>query len=270
MVQGIAAGPGVNSLNGSENEKDSQSHNIEGSLPASAYPFNTPQDRGITNISPSPYGTGDPAFHSGSSYSLNGGQQEWGAPPIPGHNGPAPYSPYMATFSKYGHPNQSTPPGSPFGGGNSMQNPFATPSGTDTHPSTPISATWPHTPMGAHHLPLLSGGAFANDSFRDSGYSAAYSDVHVGQAYKVQVGLSMPKYEDLTTTTTTSKDAPGSPPPPFTPFDPPTTVNNADPAYTDPATTVDNAATAANHKSLPPRPISTHTIYNPEDAYGGV
>jgi len=150
-----------------------------------------------------------------------------------------------------------------------MNNPFATPSGTDTHPSTPTSAAWPHTP-GAYHLPLLPGGAFANDSFRDSGYSAAFSEVHVGQAYKVQVGLSMPKYENLTTTTTTTRDStPGSPPPPFTPFDPAATVVTANPAYTDPVTTVDNATTTL-HKTLPPRPISTHTIYNPEDAYGGV
>jgi len=258
MVQGIAAGPGVGSLRDVENENASH---IDGSR------------QNIVEVPASPYGSGNPYSavpHTGSSYNFNQSQLELGAPPMPGDSSPAPYSPYMANFYKYAPPSQTTPPGSPFGG-DRMQNPFATPPASDTHPSTPTSAVaWPHPPTGNYHLPLLPGGVFSNDSYRDSGYSAAYSEVHVGQAYKVQVGHSMPKYEELTTTTTTTttttKDTPGSPPPPFSTFDPAASPNTADPAYPVDKT----AATAAVHKSLPPRPLSTHTIYNPEDAYGGV
>jgi len=269
MVQGTAAGPGVGPLKGIENENASQLSNIERTLPTSPYA----STQNIVEVpASSPYGSGNPYSsvpHTGSSYNFNQSQLELGAPPMPGNSSPAPYSPYMTNFYKYAPPSQTTPPGSPFGAGDRMQNPFATPSAIDTHPSTPTSAVaWPHTPSGNYHLPLLPGGVFSNDSYRDSGYSAAYSEVHVGQAYKVQVGHSMPKYEDLTTTT---KDTPRSPPPPFTALDPAASAKTADPAYPGPAMMVDKtAAAAAAHKSLPPRPLSTHTIYNPEDAYGGV
>jgi hypothetical protein len=67
----------------------------------------------------------------------------------------------------------------------------------------------------------------------------------------------MPKYENLST------DALSSPPPPATHFDPAATVSSADHAHTAPAMVDDTAA-----KALPPRPVSSHTLY--EEAYGGV
>lgn len=115
--------------------------------------------------------------------------------------------------------------------------------------------------------PLLPGGAFSDDGCRDSGYSAACSDVHVGQAYKVQVGVSMPKYEDLT------RETPDGPPPPF---DADATPNTADGVPADaPADVVPEPESAAVQlpaavKALPPRPPSSQTVYNSEDAYGGV
>ena len=118
--------------------------------------------------------------------------------------------------------------------------------------------------------PLLPGGMFSDEGFRDSGYSAACSDARVEQAYKVQVGVSMPKYEDLT------RETPNSPPPPFSPLEAATTANTPDvvPAAVAPADAVPGPGSAAVHpatvKALPPRPPSSQTVYDSEDAYGGV
>lgn len=241
-------------------EKDLPSISTERGLPPIPDPFEAPQMTQTVQLPASPYGASNPFLTSppsGSLYDSNESQHDFGAPPMPGNDGPAPYSSYTATPSKNARPNRTTPPGSPFGASYAMQNPFATPDRT-LSPTTPASPAWNLPPIGAQ-MPLLPGGVFGSDGGRDSGYSASCSEVHVGQAYKVQVGVSMPKYEDLT------KERSKSPPPPSIPCDPATTANPAELAHKTP--------TAVNNPVVIPlssRPPSSQTVYNSEDAYGGM
>jgi hypothetical protein len=242
MVQDFAAGPGVYP----ENDYRAPSINyVDRSLPPTPFASDMPQmNQRMAHLS-NPFSS-----PPGSPFNSIEGHQEMGAPPMPGSNGPAPYGPYASNFPGNIHPMQTTPPGSPFAGGYAMQeNPFATPPATVSRRLTPPSTpgAWPQTP----NIPLLPGGAFGTNGYRDSGYSAA--EAHVGQAHKVQVEVSMPKLEDLTRERT--------PPPPFTPVDPAANVNTTDYAA------VNN--TASDHP-LPPRPPSSQTLYQSEDAYGGM
>lgn len=295
MVRGVEAGPGV-SLSGSDNmfesgnEASMSVNENEKSVLLFPKPPSTTERNSLTGrydsystvptTPPKPssaYGTAgvnpfaSPATVPGSLYELHDTDLGAGAPPMPGGQGPAPYGSYTnsgtypssrahqgSLFSNY----PAIPPSPPGSTQMSMvapTNPFASPtvsrSGSSASlasasyvPTRSISTSTGHTHALAHsytppemhtqtlayhpfndeNAALPSTFSFAHDMSRDS----TYSEAHVGQAVKVQVGAAVagapPKYEDL--------KREGPPPPQL------------------PST----------------RPQSAFTVYNPEDAYGGM
>lgn len=261
----------------------------------------------------------------------------FGAPPVPGMHGPAPYGTYT----------NQTPPGSPFAGGyaynsgmfmgmamggatstppplprkissSSLPDPFASPvSSLSGHghnkdlplpplsppPSLPIPL--PSSPLrmqtqldrqsnfemcsptlsiNQHHqseggglgrsLTTLtaasasgsSANAGTDNPSRNSSYSTSYSEAQVSQAVKVQVHAMPLVYEELKREKRSSGDA-VTPPPPA----------GSSPVAEPPASATTNKTTTEAEKPAPEptqanekRPMSAYTLYNPEDAYGGM
>ncbi len=140
--------------------------------------------------------------------------------------------------------------------------------------------------LQTHTTPSFSAGPGSTgtslvDPSRDSAYSTAYSEAQVGQAVKVQVqvqGSATPVvYEELRREEGSGgASAPSSPPPPpaaeaeggssvSAPVSP-STMTGADTPTSAPAP----AQTTGNRKKNDHRPTSAYTLYDPEDAYGGM
>ena len=297
MVRGVEAGPGV-SLPGSDNTAESGNeggmlvNESEGTVLLFPNPPAMTERNSLTGVGsyhsysavpatpPKPssaYGTtagvnpfASPATVPGSLYELHDTDLGAGAPPMPGTGSPAPYGSYtnIGTYPSSRARQESllsnhsaippahdsivapinpfaSPAGSRRGSSASSQSPSniprSIPSGGHTHALansyTPSQMHQTHAQTLAYNpyndqFPSTFG--FAHDTSRpDSSHSVTYSEAHVGQAVKVQVGATVaaapPKYEDL------RRQGP---------------------------------LPHGNRNGT--RPQSSQTLYDPEDAYGGM